>query len=239
MEKLSKARCAELDSLKQKKFRQEKRLVIIEGERLFHQLRQYKILPLELYTTEATPPREYPGVPWFQAEGYQLSRICDGINPPHLAGLFRVPEPVLQDFQTAFYLDNVADPGNTGTIFRLAAAFGIEAILLSPDTCEISSPKVIRASLGAVYKVPWQEVSPDKLHKLGARIVCLDMQGQTTLKDYRPQPGKTFYVLGSEAHGISPEVLSQANQTLSIGMSDAMESLNVAITAGILAHHLY
>ncbi|HNQ43567.1 MAG TPA: RNA methyltransferase [Candidatus Cloacimonadota bacterium] len=239
MEKLSKNRCSELANLKQKKYRQKQQLVVLEGQRLLSQMAEYGIQPLEIYSTEGSIVPKYSDIPHFQAEAFQLNRICESQHPPTLAGLYPLPQPREVDFETALYLDHVADPGNLGTIFRLAAAFSIAAILLSDESCEISSPKVIRAALGAVYQIPWRVIPAAELSRINARIIALDMDGSIKLPDYHPDHQKTIYVLGSEAHGISPEIQEMASATLRIPISNEMESLNVAITAGILCYHLY
>ncbi|MCB5252028.1 MAG: RNA methyltransferase [Candidatus Cloacimonadaceae bacterium] len=235
--RISKQRISDLAKLKQKKYRQEQKLVIVEGQRLIDQLLIYGIRPEELYFVKR-PQIDLGGISSFELTQYQMQRICESEHPADLAGLFRLPQARKQKHKRALYLDRISDPGNLGTIFRTAAAFGIAGILLSEVCCEIASPKVIRASLGAVYKVPFHYVSPLDLPAEKARLLALDMNGAISLSKHQPSQEDEIYILGSEAHGIDPELLKIAHATLRIEMKEGMESLNVAMSAAILCYHL-
>ncbi|MCB5265520.1 MAG: RNA methyltransferase [Candidatus Cloacimonetes bacterium] len=234
---ISKQKISDLAKLKQKKYRQEQRLVVVEGQRLIDQLLSFGIKPVEFYYVERSPAG-VAGIGSYELTPQQMQRICESENPADLAGLFRLPEERRQKHKRALYLDRISDPGNLGTIFRTAAAFGIEGILLSADCCEIGSPKVIRASLGAVYKVPFHYASPEDLSAEPAKLIAVDMGGSISLSRYQPSPEAEIYILGSEAHGIDPELLGKADLTLRIEMAGKMESLNVAMSAAILCYHL-
>jgi len=234
---LSKARLSELAKLKQKKNRQDSKLVIVEGYRLLRQLSDYGVVPIELYIHQQRPDF------WMQSPAYildqnQFSRICESGHPADIAALLELPVPRKVNYQHALYLDRISDPGNLGTIFRSAAAFGVDQILISEDSCEISNPKVIRASLGAVYKVPYQILSKQELAEESSAFVALDMDGEMSLKDYSWDGQPAIFILGSEAHGVDQALLRRANTRLRIPMSKDMESLNVAATAAILAYQL-
>lgn len=234
---ISKQRISDLAKLKQKKYRQEQKLVVVEGQRLIDQLLVYGIKPVELYFVKH--PRIVPGgLDSYELTPYQMQRICESEHPADLAGLFYLPVARRQKHRKALYLNSISDPGNLGTIFRTAAAFGIDGILLSEDCCEIASPKVIRASLGAVYKLPFHYASPMDLPAEQARLIALDMNGAINLARYQPSGEAEIYILGSEAHGIDPALLRQAHASLRIDMKEGMESLNVAMTAAILCYHL-
>lgn len=234
---LSKQKISDLAKLKQKKFRQDRRLVVVEGQRLISQLLIYGIKPAELYYVNQ-PGIAVAGLDSYELTPQQMQRICESDNPAELAGLFRLPQERRQNYKRVLYLDRISDPGNLGTIFRTAAAFGIDGIFLSEDCCEIGSPKVIRASLGAVYKVPFRYVSSGDLGAEHARLIALDMGGATSLSKYQPSQEPEIYILGSEAHGIDPDLLKKADATLRIDMAGEMESLNVAISAAIVCYQL-
>lgn len=236
---MSKAKVSELSKLKQKKYRTESQTVVLEGKRLLQQLADYQVLPLELFYVH--PPTEllHPQVPAYLLKAQELTRICESEAPSGMAALYALPSERRADFHSALYLDGVSDPGNLGTIFRLAAAFGIEQILLSPACCEVGNPKLLRASMGAVYQVPFASLDHAQLLATDAHKLYLDMQASLALQDYRPQPEPTVYILGGEAHGVSLDLREQLQHSLRIAMSSGMESLNVAITAGILAHHIF
>ena len=234
---ISKNRLRELAALKQKKHRLEAGLVVVEGERVLSQLKEYGILPREQYLGQQGTAL-WPQLPAFTLQAWQFGRICESESPPSLAALFALPCPVQPEFKLAFYLDGIADPGNLGAIFRVAAAFGLDAVFLSPSCAEYSSPKVIRASLGSVYRVPFAVSTAEQLVALGARILLADSHSGSFLAAFSSgEERKTVIVLGSEAQGLSPELRALGQGTLRIGMLPAMESLNVAVAAGIIAHH--
>ncbi len=235
---MSKAKISELAKLKQKKFRLEKNLVVLEGHRLLSQLSDYGIKPLELFYQKERPTL-WPRIPANQLTALQFSRICQTEHPADLAALFRLPASRKIKFHRALYLDQISDPGNLGTIFRTAAAFGVDCILLSEDSCEISNPKVIRASLGAVYQVPFCHLKIDELMVQKAALIAIDMAGEKTLGQYIPSDEAEIYVLGSEAHGIDPALLEHIDQRLRIPMRGKMESLNLAISAAIVCYEIW
>jgi len=225
-----------LAKLKQKKYRQIEGKVVVECRRSLEQLAAWGVIPLELYLAGDSKPITAKTI--YSVNEQVLSRICDSEHPAKIAGLFALPQPQEVDFRLAFYLDGISDPGNMGTIFRIAAAFNVSCILVSPACCEISSPKVIRASLGAVYKVPFQICPIPKLQSLKAKLIVLDMAGSKELKECSIKDNPHIIVLGNEAHGVSPEILALADSVVRIQMSGEMESLNVAVTAGIAAYQL-
>jgi len=233
---LSIAHVRKLSKLKQKKFRTLEQKVIVEGYRTLSQLAGWGIIAEELYLVEGQKAITAKAV--YHVSHDTMNRICDSDSPPSIAGLFELPKERTLKFNSAFYLDGISDPGNMGTMFRIAAAFGIDCLLLSPQSCEISSPKVIRASLGAVYKVPFYICDYATLKALGHKIIVLDMEGSIALQDYTDKPSPYIIALGSEAHGLSGEIREMAETSLRIDMSGDMESLNVAVCAGICAFQL-
>ena len=225
-----------LSKLKQKKYRLQEKLVIIEGRRALEQLYSWGIKAKELYVTNAEPDITADKIYTISEQG--LFRICDSEHPQNIAGLFPLPKAREIAFQKAFYLDEISDPGNLGTIFRIAAAFNIDCLILSPNTCEISSPKVIRASLGAIYKVPFFYYPSEHLQELNAKIFALDMQGKIPLANFEPPAESYIIALGNETKGLSLSILNIAAETLCIPMPGEMESLNVSVSAAILAYAL-
>ncbi len=237
---LSRERLKYLLSLGRKKERLETGQVIVEGANILEQLLCNGVMPLELYLEGDYPlPQIVGNTPVFKLQKGDLERISDTNHPQGIAALYPVPRPRDASFKTALYLDGISDPGNMGTIFRIAAAFGIGAILLSESCVEVSSPKVIRASLGSVYWLPYRVLPANLLIKQKLSLVCLDMKAELELMDYLPKDEPTVYVIGSEAHGISAELVKASAASLKIAMQPQMESLNAAIATGILAHYLY
>lgn len=237
--RISKARLKDIARLKQKKYRLEEGKLVVEGLRALQQLQIYGVRPLEQYVS-AGAETVWEDVPVFSLLDWEMGQICESGHPQGVAALFDLPAERRVDFNLAFYLEEISDPGNLGTIFRIAASFGIDTLLLSPDCAEVSSPKVVRASLGSVFQVPFATVGMSGLKATDARIISTSSASGIPLREFHPQPGeKLIIALGSEAHGLSPELVEIAGATLKIEMQSGMESLNVAVAAGIVAHHLY
>lgn len=236
---LSKNRAAELSKLKQKKYRLQEGRVVVEGLRTLGQLKQYGLTPLEQYLREGGSPL-WENVSTFQVKDWLWGRLCESEQPQGIAGLFPLPPAGVASFATALYLDGIADPGNLGTIFRCAAAFGLDALLLSEHCVEVSSPKVIRASLGSVYRVPHEVISAQELGRYGAELYIGEMRGGIPLSRFKPEAGRKLIIaIGGEAQGISSDLKKMANGAITIPIGSEMESLNAAVAAGIILHRLF
>ena len=139
-------------------------------------------------------------------------------------------------------LVDVSDPGNVGTLIRTAEATGSSGVIVTPQTADVFSPKVVRASAGSVLRMPLAEVG---LEELEATFEHLKVQSIATAMDGQPytdvevDAGKPLaLILGSEAHGLAEEVRALADHTVSIPMHGEVESLNVATTGAVLGFHL-
>ena len=138
-------------------------------------------------------------------------------------------------------LSGIANHDNMGGLFRNAAAFGADAVILDSDCCDPLYRKSIRVSVGAALITPFARMAPgtDLLELLeghGFEAVALSPRGQGTLAEATGAP-RTAVVLGAEGPGLAADLLARA-KTVRIPMADGFDSLNVAVTAGIVLHHL-
>ena len=136
-------------------------------------------------------------------------------------------------------LSGIGNHDNMGGLFRNAAAFGVDAVLLDSDCCDPLYRKAIRVSVGAVLVTPFATATGDLLEVLesaGFAGVALSPGGATRLVDLR-RSAKTAVLLGAEGPGLAASVLARAT-TVAIPMATGFDSLNVATTAGIVLHHL-
>jgi TrmH family RNA methyltransferase len=155
--------------------------------------------------------------------------LAETKTPSGVLALFERPAPgdVFARRDTIVVaLDGVQDPGNVGTIVRLAAAFDAGGVALLPGCADPFSPKAIRASAGAILNVPVAQMSIDELRW---PLFVTDTEG--TVED--PPAREAILVFGSEGRGVSEEIASRA-RSLAIRMSGRVESLNVAASAAIL-----
>ena len=150
---------------------------------------------------------------------------------------FEVPEPGL-----FLVLVNVADPGNVGTLIRTAEASGCNGVIVTRETADVLSPKVVRSSAGSVLRMPVGEVAEDmlleRLSQLKATTVATAMDGIPYGEVELDPMRSTALLLGSEAHGLGADILASAAVRVSIPMHGKVESLNVATTGAVLAFAL-
>ncbi|HRD45577.1 MAG TPA: RNA methyltransferase, partial [Caulobacter sp.] len=136
-------------------------------------------------------------------------------------------------------LVGIANHDNMGGLFRNAAAFGVDAVLLDPTCCDPLYRKAIRVSVGGVLCVPFATAAGDLVGTLlrhGLEPIALTPAGKTALHDIAP-PARAALLLGAEGPGLPADTLARC-RTVSIPMAAGFDSLNVATTSGIALHHL-
>src|SRR5437763_1046901 len=171
------------------------------------------------------------------------SEIFDALaetkSPQNVIGLFERPHVELQSLfaresSIVVALDGVQDPGNVGTIVRLAAAFDANGVALLPGCADAFAPKAVRSSAGAILSVPVVNCSIDELLAQGWDVIAADARGD--VED--PPSRRAILAFGSEGSGLSP-ALANVARMIAIRMSRRMESLNVASSAAILLARSY
>ena len=160
--------------------------------------------------------------------------LAETKSPQNVIGLFQRPDTTLdqlfvREASIVIALDGVQDPGNVGTIVRLAAAFDANGVALLPGCADAFSPKAIRSSAGAILTVPVVRCSTEDLLAHGWPVVAADTRGEIA----DPPARQAVLAFGSEGFGLSL-ALENAARTIAIRMSPRMESLNVASSAAIL-----
>ena len=176
-------------------------------------------------------------------EESELNKLADTQHPQGIIAVVRAPRWSLQDIKVklgpVLVLDGVQDPGNSGTMLRTALGLGAAGIIALPGTVEVTNPKVLRGSMGAVFRLPWVELSmEDFLDWVRQEKVTL----LAAATDGDPISGMDIrlpaaLVLGNEGAGLSPAIRT-AGRAVSIPISRGTESLNVAVAAGILLYEV-
>ncbi|MBF9233364.1 TrmH family RNA methyltransferase [Microvirga alba] len=157
-------------------------------------------------------------------------------QPPVAELLARLPERAL-----VVGLVGLANHDNVGGIFRNAAAFGADAVLLDPETCDPLYRKAIRVSVGGALVVPFTRTASAStmlraLEEAQFDVIALSPSGKETLAELERSP-RAALLLGAEGPGLPADLLART-RTVSIPMSGSFDSLNVATTSGIALHHL-
>ena len=145
-----------------------------------------------------------------------------------------LPLPDLPNF--ILIPDQIRDPGNLGTLIRSAAAAGVQAVLLPPETADAFAPKVVRAGMGAHFRLPVRSMEWDEIEQVctqpNLRVFLADMNGQSCWEtDFR---GPLALIVGGEAEGASEQARYLANVNVSIPMPGKAESLNAGIAGAVL-----
>ena len=223
---LTNARIKQLRSLKEKKFRDECGQFLVEGEKMVQEALGSGFQVIEVI-------REDPDI---------MARISNMTTPPPVIAVVARPAPrsMRVDHELCLGLDSVRDPGNMGTLLRLADWFGIRRIFASMDCVEIYNPKVVQASMGSIFRV---ETAYCDLPELCGRFRAAGMPVYGTFMDGDDVYSSTLareglLIMGSESFGIGAEVAALCSTRLHIPSfapeGKGPESLNVATAAAII-----
>ena len=137
------------------------------------------------------------------------------------------------------YCHEINDPGNLGTIIRSAHALGAQGLILSPGSVDPFAPKVVRASAGSLWHLPFiVNVEFEELMKSAQEVemksIAMTGSGKSTLKDFiKVLPKKSVFVFGNEAHGLPTEISKNCDHQVRIPMKAGVESLNLATSAAL------
>lgn len=166
--------------------------------------------------------------------GYTLTRgvLCAMKRPQPLS-----VESVCNNAQRIVVIDGVVDTTNIGAIFRSAAALGIDAVLLTPSSCDPLNRRAIRVSMGSVFLVPWTWIdgSLNRLKEIGFRIVAMALSDNSISIDdpsLSAEP-RLAIIMGTEGDGLAKETISDADYVVRIPMFHNVDSLNVAAASAI------
>lgn len=167
-----------------------------------------------------------------------MKKISLEKTPQGIVAICRMMETkeILSD--KVLFLDQVRDPGNIGTLLRTALAFGYQDVIFAHDCCSPYHEKAIQSSQGAIFKLRLHEkpVSIATFKKQKYQILATEIKGSRKIETFHANK-KHVLILGNEAHGVSNEVLSQADYRLRIDIKD-IESLNVGVAGGITMYAL-
>lgn len=224
-------------SLNEKKHRNFAGLFLIEGKNLLKDLPPHVEIEFILTTKErldeANALANAHAAKVIVATDGIVKSVADTLTPYGIVAVCKIPSTEFAPpTGNAVLLDGVADPGNVGTIFRTAAACDFKDIYLV-DSADIYSPKVVRATLGGLFKVNAHvidaEVAKDLIKSTNSAV--LDMDGENLLSTKIDKP--ILFIAGNEAHGVRQEFRSIAKKTYSLPMQNGVESLNVAVATAV------
>ncbi|MBI2496853.1 MAG: RNA methyltransferase [Opitutae bacterium] len=248
---LTKTELARLRELRDKKHREAAGLFVIEGEKVVGELLAAGFPFTEIYATAEWEGRaSRPDEPRLTGDGSPYLKL---ITPDEMARashfptpsavlavgkISRVPLPAgALDRGLTLTLDGIQDPGNVGTLLRVADWFALDRVLLSPDCADLFSQKVINASMGSFARVTVHTAPlAEALTGVKMPVLGCDLQGDNVhaLKPLRD----AVIVIGSEGRGLSPAVAARVTQRITIPKFGGAESLNAALAAAIVCDNL-
>ena len=264
----SNAQIKELAKLQKKsRLRDERGIFLVEGPRMVEEIPKERIERLYIAESfERKNPayiREL-GVPAEVLSDTVFSYVSDTKNPQGILAVVKRLEYTMEDVlgksaskceeksgekeknpenhqirvPHVIVLDNLQDPGNLGTIFRTAEAAGATGILLSSDSVDVYNPKVIRSTMGAVFRMPFFYVKDlpaavKSLSSQGIRTYAAHLNGKNAYDEEDYTKGCAF-LIGNEGNGLRDEVSECADCLIRIPMCGKAESLNAAVAAAVL-----
>lgn len=241
MELLSQSKSKLFASLLHKKYRHKHGLFLAEGvkcvqESIISDISAMAFIVKTGFTGELT---NIPANLLYEATEEQFQKLTDQASPEGILAIlpFEPTQPLSGAFEAgpAILLDGLQDPGNVGAILRVADWFGIKNIILGPGTVDPWHPKVVRASMGSLFRMNIQEISNLEAWTLANvdQLVIADLHGEL-LGASRPKT-KDILVIGNEARGVSNIFRSTPGiRKLRIPGGDNTESLNAAVATGIM-----
>lgn len=236
---LGKKEIKDIQSLDDKKARNQQQRFVAESPKIVGELLQIVPDQIEkIYAVEA----------WAEQHGHlkklvqvvsdqELERIAHSKTPNQVLALvkqFLQPEPILND-TFCLYLDTIQDPGNLGTIIRIADWFGIKQVVCTAGCADLYNPKVVQSSMASIARVGvYYDTDLSWIQKQMTPIFAATLDGEQSFS----KAHSGILMIGNESQGLRAELLSLATKRVTIARRGEAESLNAAVASGILLSHL-
>ncbi len=231
------------------KARRQNAQLVLEGVRLVQDAVNTGALPEFVFVTEDAlrdnaalhaliTHLETAGVACLRVTPELMRDMADTETPQGVLGVFAWPQPAIPDVPSlVLVVDGWRDPGNLGTALRTAAAAGVPLVALMPGTVDAYNPKVLRAGMGAHFRVPLRSLTWHALRgQFPDHAVYLADMGGAVPYDAVDWTRPALVVVGEEAHGLSDEARALPHTTIDIPMRHDAESLNAAVSASLLIY---
>lgn len=233
----------ETAKLLKSKYRDEKGLFLIEGEKGVKEALDAGIILEQIFVLEDSA--DFTGENVIQTTEAVLSKISDAKSAPKVVAVAQKPHfdiDLFKNYKKVVLLEGIKDAGNLGTILRTASAFGVDGIVLYGDTVDLYNPKCVRSTVGCLWKIPVIQIKD--YEELGVlfssfeRVATLPKgKNVVSLNDYVPIDN-VLIMFGSEADGLSEELKTFATKNLTIEMISNVESLNLSVSVAIIMYKI-
>jgi RNA methyltransferase, TrmH family len=239
MNMISKNEVKYIQSLYHKKTRTEEGVFIAEGPKLIEELLSGNYKIKKIYALAEWAQEHAGTIDITEISDDELKSVSNQPAPNNVLALFEkksLPELQLKN-KLCLMLDGIQDPGNLGTIIRIADWFGIDTIVASGDTAELYNPKVVQASMGSIARVHVHHCHLKDILALGMYTVYgALLNGKSVHEVGKIKDG--IILIGNEAKGIRPNILKYIYHPITIPRIGCAESLNAAVAAGIILSHV-
>lgn len=235
-------------NLKQKsKIRKEKGLFVVEGIKMFVEIPKEDLV--ETYVSESflqNNKEKLEGITFTTISDSVFKKVSDTVTPQGILAVVKQKQYSVDDILSArkdksciVVLDRLQDPGNMGTILRTGEGAGITGMIMSSECVDIYNPKVIRSTMGSVFRVPFAIVSDlpqavEQLKNAGVTTYAAHLKG--TVYSEQNFEDDCAFLIGNESKGLSDEVSEKADRLIKIPMAGKVESLNAAVATSILMY---
>lgn len=241
---------------KSAKARREADVFLVEGIRMFKEIPNERIQEVfmtdkfyeknretvnEILGLYSGNGKTKPHIEMVSEEVY--AKMSDTVTPQGILAVVSAIHYDMSDIKTGDFilmLENIQDPGNLGTMFRTAEAAGVSGIVMSKETVNVYNPKVIRSTMGSIFRMPFIYVediidSMNELKKADFKIYAAALDGASKYNEIT-YDNKKVILIGNEGNGLKPETVKNANEAVYIPMAGKVESLNASISAAILLY---
>lgn len=244
-----------IKKLKEKKYREEYKEFIVEGIKMIEEAIQENakiksIIICDDCKTQGSIPNELmydiAKLNCIYVAEKIFSTITDVINPQGIMAIIEKPENKENEIDynesNFLILDNIQDPGNIGTILRTADSLNFKQIIVSKGTADIYNPKVVRSTMGAIFRIKVVEVENlvkiiKEMKKNEIKVYATDLATDKSIYDVDYE--KSAVVIGNEANGVSKEVLNESSERIKIPMIGKTESLNAAVATSVILYEIF
>lgn len=230
------------------KARREQGLFVAEGRKMFGEAPRdwiSKVYVSEALTSDKELMEKVEQLPYETVADNVFRQMSDTQTPQGIMTVLKKPAYTLEnilegDNPLIMVLEDLQDPGNAGTILRTGEGAGVSGVLLTKTCVDITNPKVIRSTMGSVYRMPFLYVESvvslkQELAKRNIRTFAAHLKGQNTY-DQEAYRGGCAFLIGNEGKGLTEEAADAADCLIRIPMCGQVESLNAAMAAGILMY---
>lgn len=236
---------------KKAKARDEQGIFVIEGIKMFEEAKALGLV-IKAYASESfygetikDEPKYFDGIEYEVLTDMVFKEVSDTKTPQGILATVKQANYPLENLLEApdaciLLLEDIRDPGNMGTMIRTAEGAGVTGIIFGDSTVDIYNPKVIRSTMGSIYRMPFYQskdfyLTISQMKEQGIIVFAAHLMGASyDTENYFK--GKCAFLIGNEANGLSERAVKEADKLIKIPMAGHVESLNAAVAAAILMY---